>query len=212
MLHLLMPILILGGECCICPIPLGSVDCESLKTGIAEAYYTCSKNVINLAFAPDSNGCCDEAEITAFGLNLTVPTPLAEELLQPIVFVKQDDDTGAIHTFEDKSEGGNVLLEHTFTFQVAANTPDQECALNRMLGREVAILVKYKTGRWRFINYTGGMKVTLNSGNSNQSWKEVTVFGRVNDLPLYVSYTDAGVWADANLVPISVTPTGLINA
>jgi hypothetical protein len=75
------------------------------------------------------------------------------------------------------------------------------------------VIIKYKTGRWRAINYTGGMKVTLSSGNSNQSWKEITIFGRVNDLPLFISYSDNGVWADANLIPNSVDPVnGLINA
>lgn len=208
-----MPILNLGGECCICPRPLGSADCESLKTGISEAYYTCPKNILNIAYAADDETCCDNAEILSFDLDLTTPTPNLEELLQPIIFVKQDDDTGAVHTFEDKSEGGNVILEHTFTFQVVANDPDQECAIQKMIGREVAVLVKYKTGRWRFINYTGGMKVTLSSGNSNQSWKEVTIFGRVNDYPLFVSYTDGGAWADVHLVPYSIDPVnGLINA
>lgn len=208
-----MPILVLGGECCICPIPLGSQDCESLKTGIAEAYFTCSKNIVALAFAADDAACCPEAEITAFSLDFAVPaTPAPEELFQPIIFVKQDDDTGAVHSFEDKSEGGNTILEHTFTFQVVANDPNQECAILKMIGREICILVRYKTGRWRLINYTGGMKVTLSAGNSNQSWKEVTVFGRVNDLPLFVSFTDNGAFADIALVPFSVLATGLIHA
>ena len=46
-----MPILNLGGECCLCPIPLGSQDCADLQTGIAEAYYTCPKNVISIGIS-----------------------------------------------------------------------------------------------------------------------------------------------------------------
>lgn len=205
-----MPILNIGGDCCICPVPLGSQSCEDFQTGIAEAYYTCTKNLEAIAFAADSESCSEEAEITAFGL---VNFPTANALLQPINFVKKDDDSGAVWSFEDKSEDGNTVLEHTFVFQVVANTPAEQQAIRSMLGREIAIVIRTKSGNWYLINWSGGMKGTSNTGNTNQSWKEVTIFGRVNDLPLLISYTDAGAWADANLIPNSVDPlNGLINA
>jgi hypothetical protein len=206
-----MPILNFGGECCICPTPLGSVDCNDLQTGIAEAYYTCPSNLQAIGFLPDANGCCDEAEINIFALqNPNAPAAAPDEyLLQPINFVQNDDDTGAVHSFDDQSEGGNVTLNHTFVFQVVSSTPTEECALNKMLGKQVCILIKYKTGRWRLINHSGGMTTSGKTGNSNQTYTEVTISGRVNDAPLYVSYSDNGAWADTALIPVALG--GLLN-
>lgn len=201
-----MPVLNIGGQCCLCPIPLGSVDCAELQTGIAEVYYTCPKNIDALSYIADANNCCPEAEITSFGLSGTA----TENLLQPINFLKLEDDSGAVHEFDDLSEGGNVTLNHTFKFKVVTTTPTEEAALNKMLGREVCLVIKYKSGKWRFINHTGGMIARQKTGNSNQSFTEVTVSGRVKDAPLYISYTDSGAWAAANLVPVALG--GLINA
>jgi len=205
-----MPILNIGGECCLCPIPLGSQDCATLLTGIAEAYYTCPKNVTSIGYLPDANGCCAEAEINIFTLTTGVPINPVQNLLQPIKFLKLEDDSGAVHEFDDNSKDGNVSLMHTFKFKVVTSTPDEECALNRMLGREVALVIKYKNGKWRFINQNGGMVASQKTGNSNQSFTEVTISGKVNTAPLFISYSDAGVWAAANLIPASLG--GLINA
>lgn len=206
-----MPVLNLGGECCLCPIPLGSQDCAELKTGIAEAYYTCPKNIASIGYLADPNSCNDEAEIATFTLqNPNSPAaPPDEYLLQPINFLKLDDDSGAVHEWDDNSTDGNVTLNHTFTFKVAVTTPTEEAALNQMLGREVCLVIKYKSGRWRFINHTGGMICSGKTGNSNQSWVDVTISGRVNDAPLYISYTDSGAWADLNLIPKGLG--GLLN-
>lgn len=204
-----MAILNIGGECCLCPIPLGSQDCNNLQTGIAEAYYTCPKNISSVGYLPDASGCCAEAEINVFTLITSIGAP-PENLLQPIKFLKLEDDSGAVHEFDNQSADGNVTLNHTFKFKVVSGTPDEECALNRMLGREVALVIKYKNGQWRFINHTGGMIATQQTGNSNQSFTEVTISGKVNTPPLLISYSDAGVWAAANLIPASLG--GLINA
>lgn len=202
----------LGGECCLCPTPLGSQDCSDLQTGIEEAYYTCPKNVIGIGYLPDSGGCTLEAEINIFALeNPNAPAaPPSEYLLQPINFLKLEDETGAYHEFDDTSADGNVTLTHTFKFKVVSSTPLEEAALKQMLGREIAIVIKYKSGRWRFINHNGGMIATQKTGNSNQSFTEVTITGKVNSAPLYLSYSDNQAWADANLIPVGLG--GLINA
>ena len=204
-----MPILNLGGECCLCPMPLGSQDCSNLLTGIAEAYYTCPKNITVISYLLDAFNCCAESEISAFELLTPIGAP-PENLLQPINFLKLDDDSGAVHEFDDTSKDGNVLLSHTFKFKVVSSNPAEECALNKMLGRQVAVVIKYKSGLWRFINHTGGMIASQKTGNSNQSFTEVTISGKVNSAPLLISFTDGGAWADANLIPASLG--GLINA
>lgn len=204
-----MPILVLGGECCLCPTPLGSYDCSDMQIGIAEAYYTCPKNILTLAYAADSKSCSSKSEITAFTLTTTSPTNPPENLLQPINFLKLEDDTGAMWEYSETSASGNVSLTHTFKFKVVASSPTEKAALFKMLGREVAILIKLKNGKWVFINQSGGMIATENAGNSNQSFTEVTITGNVNYRPLDVSYSDAGAWALTNLVPVGLG--GLLN-
>lgn len=194
---------------CICPIPLGASECKT-QTGIAEAYYTPYQNITGVAFAASASACCTEGEITAFGL---VVSALPSDLLQPINFVQQDDDTGAVFTNSETYETGNTSINDTFVFQTNSKTPNEECTLRSFLGQQVAFLIKGKNGRWKFINWAGGMKVASVEGNSNQAYYVVTLSGRANKPALFVSYTDNGAWAAINLVPVSIDPiNGLINA
>jgi hypothetical protein len=190
---------------CVCPIPLGSDACNN-KTGIAQIYYTPYTNITSIAFA--AGGCCEEGEIASFALIAAKP----DGLLQPINFVKQDDDSGAVFLWEETSVEGNVSLNYTLNVQAITNTPAEECTIRSMLNREIAFIFKGKDGNWKFLNWSGGAKVTGNVGDTNTSYKTITLTGRVNDAALFVSHTDSNAWADANLIPESINPIGLINA
>jgi hypothetical protein len=190
---------------CVCPNPLGSQDCDN-KTGIAQLYYTPSSNISSIVFA--SIACCEEGEIASFTLGAAKP----DGLLQPINFVKQDDDSGAVFSWEETVVDGNTAYNYTLTFQTNSNNPSEECTIRSLLNREIAFIFKGKDGKWKFVNWSGGARVTGNIGNTNQSYKEVTLSGRANDAALFVSYTDNNLWADANLIPESLNPIGLINA
>ena len=193
---------------CVCAQPLGAEIC-SAQTGIAELYFTPYKNITTIVFEPSVDNCCLEAEIASFGLDAPGPAGL----LQPINFVKQDDDSGALLTTDDTSDGGNKVRNYSFLFQSNSKNPTEECILDSMVGQEVAFLIKQKDGHWKFINWSGGLRVTGVSSNSNQGYIVVTLSGRANDRALYVSYTDLEAWADIALVPVSVDPiNGLINA
>jgi hypothetical protein len=193
---------------CICPIPLGSESCTT-QTGISELYYTPFKNIEGVVFDATASTCCTEGEIASFALVATAP----DGLLQPINFVQQDDDTGALYTESHEYDTGNNIINDTFVFQVNAGNPNEQCTLRSLVGQQVAFLYKGKDGFWKFVNWAGGMKVATVQGNSNQSYYVVTLTGRANKPALYVSYTDAGVWASTHLVPVSVVPlTGMINA
>ncbi len=193
---------------CICPIPLGSDSCAT-QTGISELYYTPFKNIEGVVFDATTSTCCAEGEIASFALTEAAP----DGLLQPINFVQQDDDTGALYTESHEYDAGNKIINDTFAFQVNASNPNEQCTLRSLIGQQVAFLFKGKDGFWKFVNWAGGMKIATVQGNSNQSYYVVTLTGRANKPALYVSYTDAGVWASTALVPVSILPlTGLINA
>ena len=127
--------------------------------------------------------------------------------MQPITFVNQDDDTGAVFTSNSVSDAGNKQRNRTFAFQIEANTADEECAIDSMVGKEIAVCIKYKDGRTRLINWSGGMKVISADKDSNTSYWTVVLSGRANDRDLLVDST----WADANIVPNSIDGTGLVN-
>ena len=200
-------------KCCICTIPLGSKteNCDA-TTGIAEMNYTASCNIVAVTFAgaggtpaPD---CCPEGEITSFSLDFADPlNPAPEELLQPITFVNQDDDTGAVFSSDTNFDGGNKTRNRTVVFQVVGDDKDSECALDSMVGKEVAFSIKFKNGNYKLVNWSGGMKVTSVVKDSNTSYWTVTMTGRPNNRDLYVD----GTWAAANIVPISTNPNGLVN-
>lgn len=193
---------------CVCPIPLGATACKT-QTGISELYYTPYQNIISIVYQVSASLCCTNSEISSFALDAAAP----DGLLQPINFVQQDDDTGALFSAEDNYDAGNTVRNYTFSFQTNSNNPNEECTLDSMVGQQVAFLYKGKDSRWRFINWSGGLKVASVTWNSNQAYKILTLNGRAKDRALFVSYTDAGVWATANLVPISIDPVnGLINA
>ena len=193
---------------CVCAQHLGSDICNT-QTGIAEVYFTPYQNITSLVFEPSTDDCCIKAEIAGFGLDNAAPAGL----LQPINFVKQDDDSGAIFTTNDTADAGNKVRNYSFVFQTNSKNPTEECILDSMVNQEVAFLILQKDGNWKFINWSGGLRVTDVATNSNQSYFSVTLSGRANDRALYVSYTDAKAWADINLVPFSVDPiNGLINA
>jgi hypothetical protein len=86
---------------CVCTQPLGGEDCDN-KTGVAQLYYTPYTNISGIAFA--SVACCEEGEIASF----TLVAPKPDGLLQPIKFVKQDDDTGAVFSWEETVVDGNT--------------------------------------------------------------------------------------------------------
>lgn len=193
---------------CVCQVPLGAQECDT-TTGIAELYYTPYKNINAIAFVATANTCCEKGEIASFGVAGAAP----EGLLQPIDFVKQDDDSGAVFSYETTYEGGNKVRNYTLLFQTNSNNPDEECAIDSLIGREIAFVFKLKSGAWKAVNWSGGAKVQSNAGDTNTSYKTVTLSGRANDRDLYISYTDSGAWADVHLVPNSVDPiNGLINA
>lgn len=191
---------------CVCTRPLGANECKT-QTGIADVYYTPYQNITTIAFV--ASACCPESEIASFGMvDATV-----DGLLQPITFVKQDDDTGALFEGEDVVDSGNVTRSYSFVAQTNSSNPEEECTLDSMLNQEVAFLYLGKDGKWKFINWSGGLKVTSIAFSTNLSYKTITLSGRANDRALYVSFTDAKAWADINLVPVSVDPiNGLINA
>jgi len=193
---------------CVCQVPLGAQECDT-TTGIAELYYTPYKNINAIAFVATANTCCAEGEIASFGVAGASP----EGLLQPIDFVKQDDDSGAVFSYETTNEGGNKVRNYTLLFQTNSNNPDEECAIDSLIGREIAFIFKLKNGSWKAVNWSGGAKVQSNAGDSNTSYKTVTLSGRANDRDLYISFTDSGAWANIHLVPFSVDPVnGLINS
>lgn len=202
-------VLALAGKCCICPAPWGAVNCEDELTGIEEVYYTCAANIVNIAYSADTNNCDSNAKIDSFGLQLSTPTPNAAELLQPVNFVQQDDDTGAELTAEYASQGGNKTYTPNFVLQVVGNNVDQEASIFSVIGRQVAFIIKYKNKRWRALNQKGGAKVTLVSEGSNLAYYTITLTGRLNERPLEIDAT----WAATALIPNSVDPVnGLINA
>lgn len=191
---------------CVCAAPLGANECKT-QTGISEVYFTPYQNITTIAFV--AADCCPEGEIGSFALIASAP----EGLLQPITFVKQDDDTGALFTFDDAVDGGNVVRNYSFAAQTNSSNPEEECTLDSMINQEVAFLYLGKDGKWKFVNWSGGLKVTSVAGDSNTSYRTITLSGRANDRALYVSFTDSKTWADINLVPVSVDPiNGLINA
>ena len=194
--------------CCICTIPLGGNSCDPV-TGIAELYYTAPCLVNAIAYNAVADGCCERGEISSFGLDIADPNaPLPSELLQPISFVNQDDDSGAVFTRSTVSDTGNKQRNRTLPFQVEANTPEEECAIDLMVGQEVAFVIKYKNGNWRLVNYSGGMKVISAEDDSNTSYITVTLSGRPNDKDLLIDKA----WAEANIVPVSTNPgVGLVN-
>lgn len=195
-------------KCCICHIALGGESCDS-TTGIAELYYISPCLVNAITFNPVASGCCDKGQIASFGLDFADPlNPAPEELLQPITFVNQDDDSGAVFTRSTVSDGGSKQRNRTLPFQVEANTPEQECAIDAMVNQEVAFVIKYKNGNYRLVNYSGGMRVISANDDSNTSYTEVTLSGRPNDRDLLIDPT----WAAANIVPQSLNPgVGLVN-
>lgn len=200
-------------KCCICTIPLGSktTNCDS-TTGISELNYTASCNVIGVTFAGAAGSpapdCCPEGEIETFTLDFADPgNPEPEELLQPITFVQQDDDTGAVFDIDTNYDGGNKTRNRTVSFQVEGHDKDTDCALDSMVGKEVAFHVKFKDGSHKLVNWSGGMRVTNVAKSSNTSYWTVTMTGRPNDRDLFIN----AAWANANIVPISTNPSGLVN-
>jgi len=133
---------------CVCPTPLGAQECRT-QTGIAEAYYTPYQNITGVAFAASSSTCCAEGEITAFGL---IEEADAWGLLQPINFVQQDDDTGAVFTESSTYDAGNTVIADGFVFQVNSKNPNEECTLRSLIGQQIAIIIKGKNGKWKFVN------------------------------------------------------------
>lgn len=195
---------------CVCAIPWGQLVCDA-TTGIAELYWCHYNQIKNIIFAPTASGCCEEGEIASFGLDVSTPV-LPEELLQPIKFVKQDDDSGAVVEFTTSNEGGNKVRNYTATIQVVANTPDEQCSIDLAVGKEICLVFKGKDGIWRILNWSGGAELQSAAGSTSLSYVTIVLSGRVNDRQLMVSYTDNKAWADTALIPFSVDPVnGLLN-
>jgi len=198
-------------KCCICVLPLGGNDCDT-TTGIAELNYVPSCSITNVTFNEVGDdptpACCPEGEIATVTLDIADPlAPLPEELFQPITYVQQDDDSGAVFTIDSIVDTGNKQNNRTVTFQVAGNGAEIECILDSWLNREVCFHVKFKDGQHKLVNWSGGMRVTNYQKDSNTSYYTVTMQGRPNDRDLFIDKT----WADTNLVPFSTNPNGLIN-
>ena len=198
-------------KCCICVLPLGGNDCDT-TTGIAELNYVPSCSVSSVTFNEIANepepACCPEGEIASITLDIADPSaPLANELFQPITYVQQDDDSGAVFTIDSVVDTGNKQNNRTVNFQVAGNGPEIECILDSWLNREICFHVKFKDGQHKLVNWSGGMRVTNYQKDSNTSYYTVTMSGRPNNRDLFIDKT----WADANMVPVSVSATGLIN-
>lgn len=198
-------------KCCVCKLPLGGQDCDT-TTGIAELNYVAACDIINLTFGEVAGdpapACCPEGEIETLGLDIADPlAPLPEELFQPITYVQQDDDTGAVFTQSSVVDTGNKQNNRTMTFQVEGHGSEIECILDSWLNREIAFHVKFKDGLHKIVNWSGGMRVTEYTKDSNTSYYTVTLSGRPNNRDLFVNKA----WADANFVPFSTDPNGLIN-
>ncbi len=196
---------------CVCAVPWGQLACDNI-IGIAELYWCHYKQIIDIVYAATANGCCDKGEILSFGMDISAPI-LPEELLQPVEFVKQDDNTGANVEWTWSDEGGNKSANYTATIQVPGSNPDQDCSIYGAVGQEICLVFKGKDGYWRILNYDGGAKLQSSDGSINQSYSVVVLTGRVNSRQLFVSYTDGNAWADTALIPNSLDPSaGLINA
>lgn len=200
----------------MCTQPLGSnsQNCDS-TTGISEMNYTGSCNIILVTFGksgvdptdPTDPACCPEGFIESFSLDFDDPlSPKPEELLQPIVYVQQDDDTGAFFNSNTNYEGGSKKRDRDLSFQVEGHEAETECVLDSMVGKEPAFHVKFKDGQHKLINWSGGMKVTSVQKDSNTSYWTVTMSGRPNDRDLFINPT----WANTFIVPVSVNPNGLV--
>jgi len=196
---------------CVCAIPWGQLACNAV-IGIEKMYWCHYKQLTAIVYAATANGCCEEGEIASFGMDVSTPI-LPEELLQPLEFVQQDDDSGALVEYVHSDEGGNKSSNYTATIQVPKGDPNQECSIYSAIGQEICLIYKGKDGFWRILNHKGGAKLLTSSGNSNQSYDVLVITGRVAARQLFLSYTDANAWADDALTPYSLDPTtGLINA
>lgn len=195
---------------CLSAIPWGLISCEA-TTGIAELYYCHYEQIKNIVFAATPSASCDQGEIASFALDTSVVV-LPEELLQPINFVKQEDDTGALVEWTTTDEGGNKVRNYTATIQVVANTPDEQCSIDMAVGKEICLVFKGKDGYWRILNWSGGAKLQSAAGSTNLSYVTIILSGRVNSRQLFISYADSNTWANTALVPYSVDPVnGLLN-
>lgn len=196
---------------CVCAIPWGQLICDTV-IGTEKAYWCHYKQFTAITYAATTSGCCEEGEIASFGMDVSTPA-LPEELLQPLNFVKQDDDSGFLIEFTWSGEGGNKVADYTATIQVPASNPDQDCSMYGAVNQEIAIVHKGKDGYWRVLNHKGGAKLQSVAGNSNQGYYVMILTGRVSARQLFASYTDNNTWANTALVPYSLDPVnGLINA
>lgn len=202
-----MPIVI---KDCVCAIPWGQLACENI-IGISELYWCHYKQIIDIAYASAADGCCEKGEITSFNMDLSSPI-LPEELLQPVEFVNQDDNSGAVVEWEFSDEAGNKTATYTATIQVPGANPDQDCSIYGAVGQEICLVYKGKDGKWRILNYDGGAKLQSVTGSTNQSYSVLVLTGKVNSRQLFVSYSDNNAFADTALIPNSIDPSsGLIN-
>lgn len=203
-----MPFLPEASGCC-CPAPLGG-GCNSQDVGVARVFWTCAQHLIAILYAASATGCDDESEITEFGLNYADPlNPLPYELLQPFNFYKEDDFSGfqAIlnSTIEDGASNANVEINT----KIIVNSPEQESILRANKGREIVFVAELRNGLYKIYGQNGGIRLTTVTIDSSQLFATLQLTGQPTQEPRFLSFTDGGAWAEANLVPF---PAGLVNA
>lgn len=186
---------------CCCPGILGG-ECEDLTIGVAEAYWTCAANLDLINYIADADACDDRSEIADFSLKEQTPgSPLPEELLQPLLFYKEDDFSGLQSILTSNLEGGASNANVATTIKVVANSPKQESILRKNKGREIALVVRLRNGRWKVIGQTGGLRLSEYIIDSSLFYVQMTISGQPSEEPRFLSFTDNGAWADANIIP-----------
>ena len=188
--------------CCFTPDLLGSTaaNCDT-KTGIEKLYYTCFENIASITYAAAANENDLEAVVSAFSLQSLIDN---SDLLNEIKFINLDDDTGALLEFENTVENGNKTNKITATIKArTSGSSEQESTLDKMLGKEIVLLAKYKNQTWKIAGLKGGFEAASNTGNSNQSWTEIIFSGNANERMKPVLDT----FAATAFVPNTIDPT-----
>lgn len=193
--------------CCAVPDHLGQSgsNCDSITVGVEATYYTCYKNLSTVVYQDNTPKTDPKAYIDSFTLNGST----ADHLLKEISFMKLDDDSGVVGTQTVALEDGNKKNNLSVVFKAIVETIDQQSTLDSLINEEICLVFKMKNGKYKAWGFAGGLKGQQYSGNTNQSWTEITFSGAANERVKFID----DVFAALAMVPASIDPTnGLIDA